>query len=44
MMEKGYTRKQVRLLCEWYCAYVNRLNNPGPVHMLPGLQDSEPWA
>ena len=38
MMEKGYTRKQVRLLANGICAYVNRLNNPGPVHMLPGLQ------
>ena len=31
MMEKVYFANGI-------CAYVNRLNNPGPVHMLPGLQ------
>jgi hypothetical protein len=28
MVEKGYTEKQVRLLCEWYCACASR-RDPG---------------
>jgi serine protein kinase len=28
MVEKGYTPKQVRLLCEWYCACANRRKGP----------------
>lgn len=38
MMEKGYTRKQVRLLCEWYLRVRKSSYQPRPVHMLPGLQ------
>ncbi len=45
MMEKATPVNKCAYCANGICAYVNRLNNPGPVHMPPGLQlDSEPWA
>ncbi|MFP1462889.1 hypothetical protein ACLB1E_20325 [Escherichia coli] len=45
MMEKGYTRKQVRLLCEWwYLRYVKSSQTTLAQIVPPAYNDSEPWA